>query len=357
MSETLPRPLADAVAESDRRANFEQQLFIASPFGTFVTAAAIFALFFAAYLASAWAVGIALVTRAAGMPFIPSNTRAAFVLSLLIATALGVQRYARLTDRADIAAFPPLLRNGVMSASQFAMLAPRNARIKSATVIGVVVGLLASIFAIPHATFTAAGSLNPVFVWFTIATTVLACLFTRGVEMTRAGAAGAKSFIDNELVIDLLRIDRLTIIGRSAARSALVWFAVSAVTCLFFVGSDLSIAAILVLLAGCAGMGAWIFVRTMEHVHRKIRGVKAEELERVRSDIDAVRPNAHGNADAAQRLQGLLAYEQRIAAVHEWPFDQTTLVRLAASALILTVPWFGQALAGAVVDRIGQLMR
>ena len=41
--------------------------------------------------------------------------------------------------------------------------------------------------------------------------------------------------------------------------------------------------------------------------------------------------------------------------VHEWPFDQTTLVRVGASALILTVPWFGQAAAQYFVDHIANV--
>jgi hypothetical protein len=48
----------------------------------------------------------------------------------------------------------------------------------------------------------------------------------------------------------------------------------------------------------------------------------------------------------------LLAYEARIEAVPEWPFDQTTLYRVCASALILTVPWFGQAIAGYVIEHL-----
>ncbi len=51
---------------------------------------------------------------------------------------------------------------------------------------------------------------------------------------------------------------------------------------------------------------------------------------------------------------GLLAYEARIAAVPEWPFDQHIAVRVGASALLLAVPWFGQAVAAVVVERLGK---
>ncbi len=52
---------------------------------------------------------------------------------------------------------------------------------------------------------------------------------------------------------------------------------------------------------------------------------------------------------------GSLAYEKRISDAPEWPFDQTTAVRVVASALILTVPWFGQAVAASLVDHFGHI--
>jgi len=55
---------------------------------------------------------------------------------------------------------------------------------------------------------------------------------------------------------------------------------------------------------------------------------------------------------AAARMHGLLAYEKRVVDAQEWPFDQSTLVRVGASALILTVPWFGQAIAQYVVEHL-----
>ena len=88
-------------------------------------------------------------------------------------------------------------------------------------------------------------------------------------------------------------------------------------------------------------------------INADLPGVKDEELEGIRARIDDVRTRAHVDADAAQRLQGLLAYETRIAAAPEWPFDETTLMRLGASALILTVPWFGQAIAAYLIERLG----
>ncbi len=70
--------------------------------------------------------------------------------------------------------------------------------------------------------------------------------------------------------------------------------------------------------------------------------------------IDAMRATMHADDHAAQRLHGMLAYEKRISDAPEWPFDQSTLVRVGASALILTVPWFGQAIAQYAVEHLSR---
>ena len=76
-----------------------------------------------------------------------------------------------------------------------------------------------------------------------------------------------------------------------------------------------------------------MFASHHERVHQRIVAAKAAELEHVRRQIDALRAPCTTNDHAATRLHGLLAYEKRIADAQEWPFDQTTLVRVGASAL------------------------
>jgi hypothetical protein len=143
------------------------------------------------------------------------------------------------------------------------------------------------------------------------------------------------------------------VLGRSAARHSLIWFVISAVACLFFVNGDLNWLTIL-LIASCGTMGISMFATSMGRVHQQILDTKHAELERIRCRIDALREKLHEDAFASQSLHGLLAYEKRIQEAQEWPFDQTTLVRVCASALILTVPWFGQAVAAYVVDHLSR---
>jgi hypothetical protein len=50
---------------------------------------------------------------------------------------------------------------------------------------------------------------------------------------------------------------------------------------------------------------------------------------------------------AAAELEGLLAWEQRISEVREWPFDVSTLARFGALLALAIGSWLG----GAVVER------
>jgi hypothetical protein len=239
------------------------------------------------------------------------------------------------------------------SAVEITRLAPPEARLGRATLIGLTTGFVISVL-VRISEFREGHIIPPMtMIWFGAATTLLTVLFARGVEQTRAGTRAYARTLNAELKIDLLRTDTLAVLGRSAARSSLIWFVISAVAFLFFVGGDLNWLTIL-LIAACAGMGIGMFASIMSRIHKQIVAVKATELEHVRCQIDAMRAAMTTNDHAATRLHGLLAYEKRITDAPEWPFDQTTLMRVGASALIVTVPWFGQAIVQYLVEHLGQ---
>jgi len=247
----------------------------------------------------------------------------------------------------------------MMSGTPFAMrLArpmPSKLKLGRATILGLAGGSLLSVLLFWHSPDIGPAHHPWMFAWFTVEILLLVALFARGVELSRAGSEGARLVIQKYLNIDLLRIDLLSVWGRSAARTSLVWFAVSAAVCLLFIDRT-NVLYTIGLLVGCAAMGLWVFVGTLTLVHRKIREAKQVELARLRKEIETLRHRVQVEVDAALKVQGLLALEARIDAAPEWPFDQTTVLRLGASALILTVPWFGQAVAGTVVERIGQFL-
>ncbi len=349
----VPEGMARALGASDRHAYLEQRIFVYSPFGILPTAIVLFAVF-AGSFAIAWvASGRPFLTVTGGHVHAGLLVWLASWFSLMLTTVLAMQRYSRAKDREDIARYAAVRRGRWQSAAAMTELTPSRARLGLANFIGLAVGLGVSFLL-----YVASGAQNllaypTLLVWFVLMTTSLIASFMRGVALTRSGAADMRRTIDDELIIDLLRIDRLTVIGRSAARSSLVWFTVCAVIFLLFIGGGLTLFTAVLLIA-CAAMGLWVFVATMEQVHRKILRAKALELERLRGEIEAVQARIAADADCAVKLQGLLAYEKRIAEAPEWPFDQTTAVRVGASVLILTVPWFGQAIAAYVVEHHGR---
>jgi hypothetical protein len=324
----------------------EQRVYDASPVGLGLTTAALFAAMVGAYALAAGADGIPLIVRS-GMEYMPDRRAwIAACLALLICAALGLQRYSRVKDVAEVGTFLAMVEPGIPWAPRFS-----GARLRGFAVVGALVGGGSMVWFLAH---NADGRGPATSAWFTISAALLGVLFFRGVYMTREGAQHTRLVLRSGLRIDLLRIEQLYPIGRSAGRTASIWFTVSAASLLLLVGSDIG-GDTLVLGLACAAMGVWVFVGTLSRVHHAIRAAKAAELERLRAEIDAARDSLDADPAAPPKLQSLLAYEARIAAAPEWPFDQTILVRVGASALILTVPWFGQAFAGLVVEHFGKL--
>ncbi|MBV9330277.1 MAG: hypothetical protein JOZ55_01860, partial [Alphaproteobacteria bacterium] len=331
----------------DRVSYFEQNIFAFSPFGTLATSLLILAGFVGSFVLACAIDGHAAARIVRNGIVVGEDARAAVTLSLLIAVALGMQRYAFLKDRQDRAEHCSSLRQ---ESAYLPGLRWRSTI--TASLVGITFGAVATFTFLPTAS-SAPRSL--VFIWFLVTNSIVSALFARGIALTRAGNREFRRFIDEDLIIDLLRIEQLTFVGRSAGRTALIWFLISAVLCLFFVGNTPPLFALFLVLLS-AGLGLAIFIVTMEHVHRRIRATKAAELEQVRRRITVARDATETSGDAALRLQALIAYEQRIASTAEWPFDQSTAVRVGASALILTVPWFGQAVAGTVVEHAGRML-
>lgn len=322
----------------------EQRIFEKSPAGTLATSVAIFAVLMGSFEAAAAlthypiAYQISLSINEGGFP--------AVIMSLLIAVALGMQRYVRLKDLQDAPALARVIRCDVVTMTIDNEVAKR--RILRAGFAGAAIGLVVGFLAVPP---NVRAAHIPVLLWFVAVTMLLGAMFGRGIIMTRIAARNFSERIDRDLTIDLLRVDALSVIGKSSARAALIWLSVAAVISLFFVSGHIPALVIATIVVSSA-MAFWIFFRSLEHVHRKIRDAKYAELEGVRSSIAEQRIQAGHDHTAAARLQGLLAYESRIEHVHEWPFDQPTLLRVAAYILIPAAPAIGQLAMRLISSRL-----
>jgi hypothetical protein len=333
---------------ADRWGYFEQALYDRSPFNLPITTLILFAVLFGGYALATWVDRVPWVVHETSGASLDHRAWVALSLTLIVCCALGLQRYSRLMDRKDEDAFAKAVRADVELPPPFSA-----ARLQVFTAIGAAVSGAAMLWfqlsgqGDTHALAVAA--------WFTLAAILVGVLFFRGVELTAVAARQSREVVRTGLRIDLLQIEQLYPWGRAASRTALVWFTVSAATLLQFVGDRGFDPYTIALVVGCATMGGWVFVSTLGVIHHEIRKAKSLELEALRAEIAALRAGLHTDPTAPAKLQSLLAYEARIAATREWPFDQTILVRVGASALILTVPWFGQAIAGVLVEHIGKL--
>jgi hypothetical protein len=345
-------PYIQTLADADRHAHAEQRLFILSPLNLWLTAALLYAIVIAAYAFAAALDGAPWIVREAGGYALDPSARIALVLTLVACVALAMQRYTHLRDYAEAQDLARVLRPEVVAG----LTAFPSRNLGLATALGAVAGVGVVVAFSMRSTLMGLDTGMPRFLWFSAMTIFTSIMFVRGVELSRTGAKGTREVIDKALVVDLLQVDRLHAWGRLAARNSLTWFAVSAAACLLFV-SRASALVTLTLLGACLVMGLSVFVATMERIHQRIRAAKATELESVRTEISSLKARLTAHSEVADKLHSLLAYEARIAAVREWPVDQTILVRVFGSALILAIPWFGQAVAGVLVEHLGQLAR
>lgn len=332
---------------AERWSYAEQRLYDRSPFNLWITTAIVLAALIGAFAVAASIDGVPWIVRDKTGPAFEHRAWLAICLTLIVCSSLGLQRYSRVMELKDAPEFYRAIQADVTWAPAFS-----KTRLRLFTVVGVIIGAGAMLLFLPSG---AAGRTPAIVAWFSVVAVLLGALFFRGLELTGAGARHTRYVILSGLKIDLLRIEQLYPWGRAAARTALVWFTVSAATLLQFVGSTSRLYTI-GLAVGSAAIGAWVFLGTLALIHHEIRKAKAAELERLRTEIDAVRRALDADPAAPAKLQSLLAFEARIDAAPEWPFDQTILIRVGASALILTVPWFGQALAGVMVEHLGKVL-
>ena len=154
--------------------------------------------------------------------------------------------------------------------------------------------------------------------------------------------------------VDLLESASLDPFGRQALEMAVLAMILPSLFALLV--SDRGFAEIVGFLALVAvAVGATAFLLPVQGIHRRIRREKQAELLRVRDALrgDGAALAKSGLAAFAGRAgpADLLAYEARIHAVREWPFDLSTLARFATLLLLPLGSWLGGALVERFVSR------
>ncbi|HEY0301269.1 MAG TPA: hypothetical protein VGC36_08060, partial [Rhizomicrobium sp.] len=204
MSEVEALSVEEQLRAADRRAYLEQRLFVLSPFGTFATALLLFIGLFGLFVIFAEAEHVRLFTNGPQGFALESSTRMAFTIALILCTALFIQRYTRLRERADRAAFEAVLAPGSLLRRNLVQLTPSDARLAPFTALGVALGLVASWFLFGADMLALAHPPYATLAWFVVVNVALITAFARGLELSRTGSRASARAIEQDLIVDLL---------------------------------------------------------------------------------------------------------------------------------------------------------
>lgn len=155
--------------------------------------------------------------------------------------------------------------------------------------------------------------------------------------------------------VDLFDRTALAPFGRQALRVALLIVVLASLFTILL--SDRGFAEVVGLLAiSATAIATTAFLLPVRGIHARIVREKSDELARVRAALRRDTAPFDASVVSAWRdgatLGDLLAYEARIEAVREWPFDVPTLFRFAAFLLLPLGSWLGGALVERIVSRI-----
>ncbi len=284
------------------------------------------------------------------------ETRIHGVVAVLIAFFLATERYIDRCSPLDLRRLQPLT---CCSREELARIveeqrAPHRRRLRQAQAIGALLGL-----ALVPATMGDPSLLLRPLAWDA---RMLWGMVTSAVLLALVGRAAYETVVDGRVLgritreiteIDLLDPRALEPIARQGLRRAFLWAGGGTIASLLALDAQrlwppLAVLAVTLCLATLA------FLEPARSLRARLREAKQGELTRVRSEIGRVKEIAlrpGGGAESA-RLPALLAYETRIEAVREWPFDTPTLARFAVLALLATGSWLGAAVTKRILDLV-----
>jgi hypothetical protein len=149
---------------------------------------------------------------------------------------------------------------------------------------------------------------------------------------------------------DLLARNVFAPLVRNGSRLALLWLVLNAIGLPTFLAPPASVGAEtaqawLAMTAVLALFAVGALLIPTQGARQAIRAAKAEELAKVHAEIAGAR-----RARDDERLPGLLAWENRIEGLAEWPINAAALRRIGLYLFIPLASWVGGALVERLVD-------
>lgn len=190
-------------------------------------------------------------------------------------------------------------------------------------------------------------------VWFLLFVPLMFYLMGKGMYFTIREARFLSTQQKLHHKIDIWHPERVRVLTRLALARALFWLIGSTIGSLFFLEESINPVALLPVFGGIGLIATLLLAMPVFRLHFAFKQAKEEELVRIRDVIkqnwDKLQGTPTDEATIA-RLGGLVAFEQRIEAVSEWPLDLSTLSRFSLYLAIPMVSWVGGALVEQVVD-------
>ena len=279
---------------------------------------------------------------------LPPPMRTSAVIALVIAFVFAVHRWEL---RASLAEWGPLRPLTRLSPEAFRYLvegdAARAARAPLAVdLVGAALGVAVVMLSTAHSELRGEGW-SASLVWALGANAVLFAMLLRAVRSSFLGRRQARRLADALVELDLLDTSPLQCFARQGLRRAFYWAGGSSISALLALDLERTWP-LVVIVTATLGLASLALVSPVRFAAQRIHRAKRAELARTRERIRAARDALLSGEAAGERLPGLLAWEERIQAVGEWPFDAPTLLRFAALALLASGSWLG----GALVERL-----
>lgn len=294
---------------------------------------------------------------------------AAFVVSLLGGYTVSVTSFSILSDWKDMVRLLPMLDDKAdhLLAAWRSPDRPQLHYGRMAGLAGMALGVFVMLvtvpglvdvlrlrFLLPIGPSPIEGAVAFVPLWFLVTGPVLFYILGQGFFFSISEGVFLRRLQRDCLWVDLLDIDRLAPLTRIAMRRSVVWIIGATLGSLFFLSAGIERTALEPLFIGICVVAVGVLMPPLIRVHRHIVRTKKEELDTLRAAIREERDLALGRdergAQAVARLPGLIAFEQRIDQVREWPVDFGTASRFALYLGIPVFSWVGGALVEKLVD-------
>lgn len=295
---------------------------------------------------AAGALSFASVYAVGGARSAPVLAAAAVYALYWVWLPLALRSLVRGTAR-DVVDLAPTLEGSRLGAEELAgeVFAAAARAIPAGVAVGLAVALL-DLVIIFHAVGGAELEGAPAIV-YVVVRELLTCWLIFTVLGWAVGAALALSrSVRDHARVELLDPHEFAPLGRCGARLALWWLLMVGITLVFLFSPAASHRMVVDVLLVTLGFGAAAAVALLIPTwgaHRALARAKAEELARARAQLRAARESG----DEA-RVPGLVAWEQRIASVSEWPIDAGSAGLTGLYVMIPLASW----VAGALVERV-----